>query len=264
MLRAVTIDGAARITWLGHSSSVLELDGIRLVTDPVFRPRVAHLKRVIAPASEVADVDAVLISHAHYDHLDLPSLRQIRSPERIIVPCGVGAFMRRRGFDGVVEIAAGEEVSFGSVIVRATPAVHGGWRPGVALRTPALGFLVAGSVSVYFAGDTGLFDGMTTLAAGLDLALLPVAGWGARIPEDHLDPVRAAQGLRLLRPRVAVPIHWGTYRMITLPRTSGVVREPADDFRRHAAALAPDVEVVVLEPGGGLSVSSSGDFVRSG
>jgi len=263
MLRAVTID-AARITWLGHSSSVLEVDGMRLVTDPVFRPRVAHLRRVIASPPEVADVDAVLISHAHYDHLDLPSLRRIRSPEHIVVPRGAGPFMRRRGFGGVVELAAGEELPVGSVIVRATPADHGGWRPGVARRTPALGFLVAGSVSVYFAGDTGLFDGMTALARELDLALLPVAGWGGRIPEDHLDAVRAARGLRLLRPRFAVPIHWGTYRMITLSRTSGVLREPADEFRRHAAALAPDVDVVVLEPGGDLVVAPSGYFVPSG
>src|SRR5207249_1217399 len=132
---------------------------------------------------------------------------------------------------------------------------HGGWRPGVARRTPALGFLVAGSVSVYFAGDTGLFPGMQTLAAELDLALLPVAGWGRRVPDDHLDPVRAADALRLLRPRLAVPIHWGTYRTVTLTRAPHVLRRPADEFSRLAASHAPGVEVVVLEPGSGLTVS---------
>ena len=255
---------SARITWFGHSTAVLELDGVRLVTDPVLRPRVAHLRRMTPPPPAVADVDAVLISHVHYDHLDVPSLRQIRSVDRIIVPRGAGRLVRMRGFDRVVEIAVGDEVSCGSVLVRATPAAHGGWRPGVARRTPALGFLVAGSASVYFAGDTGLFDGMRTLAGEIDIALLPVAGWGRRVPDDHLDPVRAARALRLLRPRCAVPIHWGTYRMAILARAPQVLPAPADEFRRLAASLAPEVEVVVLEPGTGLTVSRSGGFVRSG
>jgi L-ascorbate metabolism protein UlaG (beta-lactamase superfamily) len=255
-LGTMVVDPApAGITWLGHSTALLEVDGVRLLTDPVLRRRVVHLRRVKPRPVEVADVDAVLISHVHYDHLDLPSLGQIGSPGRFVVPRGAGRLLRRRGFDGVVETAPGDEVSFGPVVVRATAADHRGWRPGVGPRTPALGFVVQGSATVYFAGDTGLFDGMQTLASELHVALLPVAGWGRRVPEDHLDPMRAAQALRLLRPRIAVPIHWGTYCRVALANDPLSLSEPAYEFARLAARLAPEVEVVVLEPGTGLTVS---------
>ena len=76
---------------------------------------------------------------------------------------------------------------------------------------PALGYVVSGSQQVYFAGDTDLFAGMSALAGALDVALLPVAGWGPKVDAGHLDPLRAAKSLPLLKPRIAVPIHWGTY-----------------------------------------------------
>src|SRR5262249_27768632 len=106
-----------------------------------------------------------------------------------------------------------------------------------------------GSARVYFAGDTDLFDGMRDLAP-LDLALLPVSGWGPRLPPGHLDPRGAAEALRLLRPRVAIPIHWGTYSAMSWkqprPRLDA---SPASEFERHAGELAPDVDVRALAPG---------------
>jgi L-ascorbate metabolism protein UlaG (beta-lactamase superfamily) len=115
--------------------------------------------------------------------------------------------------------------------------------------TPSLGFLVSGSRSIYFAGDTDLFDGMAALAGSLDVALLPVAGWGSKVGAGHLDPLRAAQSLRLLKPRLAVPIHWGTFS----PLHRATSEEPPEAFRRHAAELAPDVEVTILDPGTALT-----------
>src|SRR5207248_3102183 len=165
-----------RITWIGHSTVLLELDGLRLLTDPVLRPRIAHLKRVIASAQEVDELDAALISHVHYDHLDLPSLRQLRGVARVVVPRGAGRLVQKQGIAEVVEVAVGDELTIGPVVLVVTRAAHRVRRPGVPGTTPALGFLVSGTVRVYFAGDTGLFDGMTALAPELDLALLPVAG----------------------------------------------------------------------------------------
>ena len=101
---------------------------------------------------------------------------------------------------------------------------------------------------MYFAGDTDLFPEMSTLAGTLDVALLPVAGWGSRVGPGHLDPERAAQALQLLRPRMAVPIHWGTLS----PLNRDTSAEPPETFRRLAAELAPEVEVRILEPGGAL------------
>jgi L-ascorbate metabolism protein UlaG (beta-lactamase superfamily) len=102
---------------------------------------------------------------------------------------------------------------------------------------------------VYFPGDTDLFAGMRELQPGLDVALLPVAGWGPRLPPGHLDPARAAESPATLRPRVAIPIHWGTYRRVGMNRDPAVLREPAETFARLAAETAPEVEVRILEPG---------------
>ena len=247
-----------RIAWVGHSTVLVELDGVRLLTDPLLRGRVLHLRRTGPVAWEALhDLDAVLVSHAHYDHLDLPSLRRLGRSLPLVVPRGAGRLLRRQGFEEVVELESGGETRVGPLTVRATHAEHEGRRRPFGWRAPAVGFLVSGSAQVYFAGDTDLFEGMSSLAPDLDVALLPVAGWGPRLPPGHLDPLRAAEALRLLRPRVAVPIHWGTYRRIGLSREPAALREPAESFARLAAELAPDVDVRVLPVGGTLDLPES-------
>jgi L-ascorbate metabolism protein UlaG (beta-lactamase superfamily) len=249
-----------RVTWIGHSTVLAELDGVRLLTDPVLRPRVMHLRRVASVNWEaVRAVDAVAVSHVHYDHLDPPSLRRLGQSFPLIVPRGAARMLRRRGFDQVVELEEGEETSFGALAIRATHAEHSARRGLFGDRSASLGYLVSGSSRLYFPGDTDLFQGMSELAPDLDVALLPVAGWGSRLPPGHLDPVRAAEALRLLRPRVAVPIHWGTYRRIGLSRDPDTLREPAESFARLAAELAPDVEVRVLPVGGALDFPDRGE-----
>jgi L-ascorbate metabolism protein UlaG (beta-lactamase superfamily) len=206
-----------------------------------------HLRRrVPLELADLAGVDAALVSHVHYDHLDRPSLRRLGADVTLVVPVGAGRLLR--GFSDVREVDVGDEVRFGEVTVHATPAEHRSAR--LTLRSaPALGFLVSGSRRVYFAGDTDLFEGMAALAGSLDVALLPVAGWGTKVGPGHLDPERAAHALRLLRPRLAVPIHWGTMSLAHR-RTSS---DPPEEFRRHAAELAPGVEVRVIEPGEALT-----------
>jgi L-ascorbate metabolism protein UlaG (beta-lactamase superfamily) len=192
------------------------------------------------------DVDAVLVSHVHYDHLDLPSLRLLPAGATVVAPRGSKRLLRR--FRDVREVDVGDETSIGDVRIEATLALHGSAR--VTLRaTRALGFVVHGSRSVYFAGDTDVFEEMAGLATSLDVALLPVAGWGPRVPAGHLNPERAVEALRLLRPRIAVPIHWGTYARLGLRASA----EPAERFRRLAAEQAPDVDVRILAPGTGTA-----------
>ena len=154
-----------------------------------------------------------------------------------------------------MELEEGEEWRVGAVSIRATHAKHEGRRGLIGVQAPPVGYLVSGSARVYFAGDTDLFEGMALIEPNLDVALLPVAGWGPRLPPGHLDPLRAAEALRLLRPRVAVPIHWGTYRRIGLSREPAALREPAESFARLAAELAPDVDVRVLPVGSTLDLS---------
>jgi len=239
-----------RLTYVGHSTLVIEMGSIRLITDPVLRPRVAHLRRA-APATEVAaPVDCVLVSHAHMDHLDPRSIALLAGDPVVVVPRGAARFVRRRR--GVVEVAEGDEVEVGAVTVRATHAEHDGRRYALGPPAASLGYRIQGDRSVYFAGDTGLFPGMADIgSSGIDVALLPVAGWGARLPPGHLDPEAAAHALEQLAPGVAVPIHWGTLEpILATRRLADDSSSAAQEFAQRAATLAPSVEVVVLPPGG--------------
>jgi L-ascorbate metabolism protein UlaG (beta-lactamase superfamily) len=245
----------AQVTWIGHGSVLVDLDGVRLLTDPLLRDRVVHLRRhaPLPPPEDLRGIDAVLLTHLHRDHLDLPSLRRIGRRQPIVVPRGGGRLLLRRGFDAVREIAPGEELAVGSLSVRATEARHYGGRgvAGVGAKGPALGYVISGTRRIYHAGDTDLFDGMRAIGAtGLDLALVPIWGWGSRLGPGPLDPLRAAQALELLTPRMAVPIHWGTYAVgPKARRPPPYLRAPLQPFLAAARELAPSVQVVALEPG---------------
>ena len=242
------MSGPLLLDFIGHSAVRIELDGVRLLTDPVTRGRVGPLRRVepVPDRHRLRDIDAVLISHLHWDHLDVPSLRDLGRSVPVFVPVGSGPWMRAAGFRDVREIAVGDAADVGGVVVRAVPAVHSGFRPPLGPTAPPLGFVVRGSRSIYFAGDTDLFDGMGELGEPIDVALLPVWGWGPTLGRGlHLDPLRAAQALRLIRPRAAVPIHWGTYWPHALGRVFPErLVEPPAAFVEYAAELAPDVQTV--------------------
>jgi L-ascorbate metabolism protein UlaG (beta-lactamase superfamily) len=242
------VTGRLAFDFIGHSSVVIELDGVRLLTDPVTRARIGPLRRVepVPHRDRLRDIDAVLISHLHWDHLDVPSLRDLGRDVPVYVPAGSGAWMRAAGFGAVGEMAVGDVAEIGGVVVRAVPAVHSGFRPPLGPTAPPLGFVVSGSRSVYFAGDTDLFDGMGALGQPIDMALIPVWGWGPTLGRGlHLDPLRAAQSLRLIRPRAAMPIHWGTYWPHALGRVFPErLVEPPAAFVEYAAELAPDVQTV--------------------
>jgi L-ascorbate metabolism protein UlaG (beta-lactamase superfamily) len=245
------------ITYIGHSTVLVAMDGARVLTDPLLRTLVAHLRRrVRVDPAALRGVDAVLVSHAHYDHLDLPSLERLGRSTPIVVPKGLGRLLRRRRFENVVEIDVGERLTIGAVTVDAIHAEHGGAR-GLGAGGPALGYVLAGSHRVYFAGDTDLFDEMGELAGQLDVALVPIWGWGPTLGRGgHLDPERAAEALALLRPRIAVPIHWGTYHPLHLGLRDvpAFLHEPAGRFVEAAAEQAPEVEVRVLDPGSGFEL----------
>src|SRR5262245_60256342 len=178
---------SGRIRWLGHATVVIDVDGVRLVTDPVLRRRVMHLRR--AASVEAPQVDAVLLSHLHYDHLDVPSLAQIGIGTHVFVPLGGRKWLR--GFERVTEVEPGQEVNAGDVRIRVVDAHHDGRRRNMGPPVAAVGYVIDASTSIYFAGDTDLFDGMRELAP-IDVALLPVSGWGPKVEEGHMDPARAA------------------------------------------------------------------------
>ena len=251
-------DGRApeRLTWLGHATVLLELGGARLLTDPVLRAGIAHLRRAQDVPPPPAPLDAVLISHLHHDHLDLRTLRSLDPSATLVLPRGAGRLraIRRLG-RSVHELAAGETLTLGDAVVQAVPAAHDGRRGPLTAEVAALGFVVTGAHSVYFAGDTELFDGMRAIAEHLDVALVPVAGWGPRLGPGHMDAGEAARAVALLRPAVAVPIHWGTYLRIGMRRRDeDLVRAAGREFARHVAEEAPDVRVRVLAPGESIAL----------
>jgi L-ascorbate metabolism protein UlaG (beta-lactamase superfamily) len=239
------------LRWLGHATVLVEVGGVRLLTDPVLRSRLGHLTRRVPVPEELGGLDAVLISHVHRDHLDLPSLAALPGAPPIVAPAGAGDLLRSHGFDGVIEVQEGETTTVAGMQVRATAAHHRARRGPFSPWVPSLGYVIETCSRVYYAGDTDLYDSMATLAP-LDVALLPVWGWGPSVGEGHLNPRTAAEALRLLRPRVAVPIHWGTFRPVYLRGRAPA--DPAREFARHAAELAPDVEVRVLQPGESLAL----------
>ena len=242
-----TLAHMARVTYVGHATVLIDLDGVRLITDPVLRPRVLHLRRVgTVPAAALRGLDAVLLSHAHWDHLDLPSLERLGKELPVVCPNGVSGLLRRKRFTHVTTLDEGEEVRIGGLVVRGVHAEHDGGR-GPLGASGELGFVITGSRTMYFAGDTDLFDDLAELGP-LDLALVPVTGWGSKVGPGHLDPERASEAVRLLRPRLAVPIHWGTLA----PFGRAPDMEPPHEFARFVAELTPDVEVRILEPGAAL------------
>jgi L-ascorbate metabolism protein UlaG (beta-lactamase superfamily) len=242
---------ASAISWLGHATVLLEIDGTRVVTDPVLRNRIGPLVRIgpeLAPDAAGA-LDAVLLSHLHADHTDLPTLRAIDRDGPIVAPSAAAGWLNARGLRQVRELAPGDTTTVREVVVRATPAVHDGRRRAGGPAAATLGFVIGGSSSVYFAGDTDLFDAMEELRGMVDVALLPVWGWGPSVGAGHLDPERAAAAAAMISPSVAIPIHWGTFALPRLVRSAMDPTRPVREFEELVRRRAPSVEVRVLTPG---------------
>ena len=171
----------------------------------------------------------------------------------IVVPQGARTWLVGKGFANVVELAPGQSVNHRSTTVTATYADHSGRREPLGPTALAVGYLIeSGPALVYFAGDTDLFEDMATLTVPgtLDVALLPVWGWGPKLGPGHLNPKRAADAAALLQPRYAVPIHWGTLSpvgMHRMPLTS--IYDPPHEFAAAVVELGLDVEVLITQPG---------------
>ncbi len=249
-----------RVTWWGHSTVAIEDRGVRLLTDPLLRGRLGHLRRRRGATPAPAEVapDAVLVSHLHADHLDVVSLRLLDAGTRLLVPRGAGAFLRQA--DSALarraeEMSPGDETKIGDVLIRAVPANHDAGRgPWSRHRAPALGYTVHGERSAWFAGDTDLFDEMDSLGP-LDVALIPVGGWGPTLGTGHLHPATAVEAVRRAAPSWAIPIHFGTFWPIGFER----VRphrffSPGDEFAGLLPDAAPRTRVRVLQPGESLTI----------
>jgi len=244
------------ITWWGHATCTLEDSGTRVLTDPLFARRLAHLRRRrgAPPPPPAAVADVALVSHLHADHLHLPSLARLAPGTRLLVPRGAPRSvpgLRRLDHLRLTEVAPGDRTRVGDLAVRTVPARHDGRRlPIGPHRSPAVGYVIEGEARTYFAGDTGLFASMAEEVGPVDVALLPVGGWGPYLGEGHLDAGRAAEALAELRPLSAVPVHYGTFWPIGMDAVRPhEFHAPGEEFVRLAAQRAPQVAVHLLSQG---------------
>ncbi|MFI6288965.1 MBL fold metallo-hydrolase [Streptomyces sp. NPDC051018] len=224
------VDSAAvAVTWAGHASWVLSVGGLTVLTDPVWSRRILGTPARITPVGvrweDLPAVDAVVISHNHFDHLDAPTLRRLPRRTPVFVPAGLGRWFRRRRFTRVTELDWWEGAELNGVRFDFVPAHHwskrtltdtcrslwGGW-----VLTDALG------QSLYFAGDTGYghwFGEIARRHPGLDLALLPIGAYRPRwwLKDVHLDPEEAVRAFEDLGARHLVPMHWATFVLSAEP-----------------------------------------------
>jgi L-ascorbate metabolism protein UlaG (beta-lactamase superfamily) len=242
-----------KVVWLGHASVDVRIGDTRFVTDPVLRSRLAHLRRYVPVAPlDAGPIDAVLLSHLHHDHLDLPTIRRLPRSTPLVVPRGSGVAVARLTSREAIELAPGADIVIGGTRITAVPATHSSGRVLRRVKGEPIGYLLErdGRI-VYFAGDTDLHPVMADLPAP-DAALLPIWGWGPKLGPGHLDPVRAAEATGIVRARLVVPIHWGTFAPVRLGTGApGWLRRPADQFIGALHDIGLDTPVGLISPSGG-------------
>jgi L-ascorbate metabolism protein UlaG (beta-lactamase superfamily) len=257
-------DPTLAVTWWGHASTTVEVGGVRVGTDPLLSDRLFHLRRYTAsPSATAYDVDVVVVSHLHHDHLHLPSLRRLPPDTPILVPRGGEGLLTALDHGRVRPVVPGDVVELDGVTVTVLAATHDGGRgPHTTVSGPPLGFrLDAGGRSCWFPGDTELRDDMADVGA-VDLALVPIGGWGPTLEDGHMDPVAGADAVARVGAEVAVPVHWGTFWPIGLRRVARANHErlfvtPGDRFVTALADAAPTTRAVLARPGERVTVAPS-------
>lgn len=240
---------ASSITWIGHATFVLRLGGLLVATDPVFSQRIAGaVPRLVPPGvplEKLPSLDVVLVSHNHYDHLDLPTLRRIGPAATYVTPLGNGELLRKAGLPNVVELDWWQTHAHDSLAITCVPARHWSmrapWNRNDALWS---GFVVRGPEgAAYHSGDTALFDGFREIgerAGPIDWAMLPIGAYEPRwfMQPQHMNPDDALAAFEMLGARAFVAMHWGTFRLTDEPldeppeRIRALFREHGRDARR--------------------------------
>ncbi len=253
------------VTWVGHSTFLVQLDGVNILTDPHWGDRASPVdfagpRRLVPPGLAFADlppIHAVIISHDHYDHLDTETVDRLAREHhpRFFVPLGLRAWLAARGITDVVELDWWQSAEFRGLTVACTPAQHSSGR-GLTdqyLRLWASWAVLGPTKRFFFAGDTGYdprFKAIGERFGPFDLAAIPIGGYSAyktRHP-NHVNPEEAIQLFEDVRGRLLVPMHWGTFELNREP-----FREPPEWLTREALHRGLEEQVEVLSPGQTIS-----------
>ncbi|MDQ0187880.1 MBL fold metallo-hydrolase [Cytobacillus sp. FSL R5-0569] len=212
----------ASITWIGHSTFFIQIDGLNIVTDPVWAKRMGLGKRLTAPGisiTDLPDIDIVLISHGHYDHLDFPSIKKLKGDPTFYVPIGLGKSFSKRGYQHIFEANWYDSFRLNSLSLSFVPAQHWTKRSLTDTNTSHWGGWIIENEphSIYFVGDTGYFRGFKEIAEKFNIktVLMPI---GAYEPEwfmkvSHINPEDAVKAYIELNGATFIPMHYGTYHL---------------------------------------------------
>lgn len=249
-------DGRARVTWIGHASFFVQFEGHSVLFDPNWAKWMGLVKRMRHPGillEHMPEVDLVLVTHAHFDHLHKKSLRGIDARDGIIVPRGSADLVQRLGFSSVTEMKIWEEGQFSGLRVLHTPSHHWGARFGHDTHRDYGGFLVASEKrTVFHCGDSAYFGGFKKIGAReeIDIALLPIGAYEPPSGRDvHMNPEEALTAFEDLGAKLMVPMHYGTFLLGNEPAEEPLERLVAEADRRGLSK-----QLVIPEPGQGLEL----------
>lgn len=247
-------DGRVRITWIGHASFYLQFAGHSVIVDPNWASWHGPVKRQIKPGlklGDVPEVDLVLVTHAHFDHLHKPSLRTLQAREGIVVPRGSSSLVRRLGFPAVHEMKVWDELCFETLEIIHTPSHHWGARFLHDTHRDYGGYIVrTGGKSVFHCGDSAYFGGFQEIGRrhAIDVALMPIGAYDAPSGRDvHLNPEEAVRAFADLGAKVLIPMHYGTFPLGNEP-----LHEPVERLLAEADRLGISDQVLIPEAGVGI------------
>ena len=248
-------DGKVRVTWVGHASFLLQFADHSVMVDPNWARWHGFVKRLREPGlplKSIPELDLVLVSHAHFDHLHKPSLKVLQAREGIVVPRGSGSLVKKLGFPAVHEVKVWDALSFGEMNVIHTPSHHWGARYLHDTHRDYGGYLIeSGGKSVFHCGDSAWFEGFAEIGRrheNIDVALMPIGAYEAPSGRDvHLNPEEAVRAFAELGAKVMIPMHYGTFPLGNEP-----IGEPVERLLMEADRLGISERILIPEEGVGI------------